>query len=415
VVLPRGNGKSGLAASLALYELMGTEGHAPQVVCVASDERQARIVFDSVRRMVQAHPDLSERVTVYRDRLEVPYNDGELIVLPAEPDALQGYRPTAAIVDELHVVRPDCWEAITLAAGKTEQSLTLAISTPAGDRDGLMWQLVEHGRTETDQSFRLIEYAAPDGCNINDEGAWKIANPALGDFLSIDALRANLATARPASFRRYRLGQWVGADGSWMPHDSWASCAHPTDVDPFTRIVAFFDGSASGDSTALVGATVSETPHLFVLGHWANPGDPRWRVPRREVLDRVREVSQTYELLELAADPWGWRIELEQLNEDLGGRVVEFPTNVVSRMGPATDLLYSAVHEHRVTHDGDPELASHVAHAIAKATAAGDVIYKDARNSPRKIDLAVCAIGAHARALWHYQQSQTTELGVWFA
>lgn len=413
VSLPRGNGKTALAAALALYHLFGEKVASPQVLCVASDERQAGIVFGLARRMVELEPRLAERCHIYRDAIRVPHTDGELRPLPAQAAALQGYDPTFTIVDELHVVTPDVWEAVTLAAGKRPESLTLAISTPAGDREGIMWRLVEHGRRADDPSFRLVEYAAPEGCDVDDEAAWAIANPALGDFLAPDALRATLKTSRESSFRRYRLGQWVGAEGSWMPWDAWQACAAPGDVAPFTPVVLGFDGSASGDSTALVGCTLDERPHVFVVDVWANPGDPRWRVPRGVVDDTVAAAFARWDVRELAADPWGWRSELEAWSQRWPGRIVEWPTNIVSRMGPATDRMYAAVMERQLTHDGDERLAAHIANAVAKTTAAGDVITKDARQSPRKIDAAVAAIVALDRAAWHYNKP-TKPTGVLF-
>jgi phage terminase large subunit-like protein len=408
VALPRGNGKSALAAALALYELLGTEVESPQVLCVASDERQAGIVFSTARRMIELQQDLADRCVIYKDHVKVPRTDGEMRPLPSQAAALEGYRPTFAVVDELAVVTEQVWETMTLAAGKTQHSMVLAISTPAGDREGVMWRLVEHGRTGTDPAFRFIEYNAPADCALDDEVAWKQANPALGDFLKIDALRANLKTTRPAAFRRYRLGQWVGQEGAWLAWDSWQRCADPGHVID-SPIVLAFDGSASGDSTYLLGATVEQHPHVITLGCWANPGDTRWRVPRREVLDTIRQAFTKYDVRELAADPWGWRTELEQLSEDYPGRVLELPTNNVGRMAPLTDLLYSAVHDDppRVTHDGSGTLAAHIANAVAKSTTAGDVLVKDARNSPRKIDGAICAVLGYGRALWHYQQANT--------
>ena len=131
------------------------------------------------------------------------------------------YRVTTrscAIVDELHVVTRDVWEAVSLASGKRDRSLTLAISTPAGDTDSVMWSLVEHGRLDDDPAFYLREFAAPAGCEVDDQDAWAAANPALDDFLHRDALRATLRTSRELSFRRFRLGQWVDqVEGAGCP------------------------------------------------------------------------------------------------------------------------------------------------------------------------------------------------------
>lgn len=407
VSIPRGNSKTTTAAMLAVYHLFAEPVASPQVLFVASDERQAGIGFNIARRMIELDERLAERCHIFKDRIYVPHTDGTLRALPSEAAALQGYDPTFTVVDELHVVTDDVWEAVTLAAGKRPESLTLAISTPAGDRDGVMWRLVEHGRAGDDPAFVLVEYGAPDDCEIDDEAAWAIANPALGDFLSIDALRATMRTTREAQFRRYRLGQWSGdSDDAWMDTAAWQACHLDVEIPDGAEIVLGFDGSASGDSTALVAATVDDVPHLAVLGIWENPGDARWRVPRAEVMDTIREAFARYSVVALNADPWGWRSELEQLAEEFPGRVVQWPTNQVSRMAPATDRFYAAVTNGNLTHDGNPRLTSHITNAIAKSTAAGDVIVKDPRHGRRrKIDLAIAAIVAFERSAFYLNNS----------
>src|SRR5699024_10574470 len=265
------------------------------------------------------------------------------------------------------------WNAVALAAGKREQSLTLAISTPADSVDSIMWRLVEYGRNNpTDRQFRLVEFAAPDGCNVDDVEAWKTANPALGDFLHIDALEMTYKTTREEAFRRYRLGQWVGRADSWLPWGKWETLeAADTDLpEDGTPVVLAFDGSASGDSTALIGCTLEG--HLFTVAVWQAPDDdPRWRVPRNEVSTTIASAIDRWEVMELAADPWGWRSELEEWAAAHGKIIVEWNTAYARRMAPATDRFYAAVMEQRLTHDGDPILAAHIGNAVAKSTALG--------------------------------------------
>ena len=158
ISLPRGNGKSGLAAALSLYGLLADGVEGAQVAVVASDERQARIVFNAARRMIELDERLREQVQVFTDRLYVPRTDSMMMPLPAEPSALQGWDPSLVIVDELHVVTEPVWDAMALAAGKRPESLTLAISTPADRLDSIMWRLVEYGRNNPDdRSFVLVE------------------------------------------------------------------------------------------------------------------------------------------------------------------------------------------------------------------------------------------------------------------
>ena len=89
VSLPRANGKSALAAALAVAELFVGAASA-EVLVVASDQRQANIVLRMARRMIELSPELLERTHIYADKLFVPENDALLLPLPAEPGALHG-------------------------------------------------------------------------------------------------------------------------------------------------------------------------------------------------------------------------------------------------------------------------------------------------------------------------------------
>lgn len=407
VSIPRANGKTMLAAGLGVAELFVGPPSA-EVLVVASDQRQANITLKYARRMVELNPLLADRVQVYADRLYLPENDATLLPLPAEVGALHGHDPSLQIVDELHVVTEAVWEAVTSVAGKRPESLTLAISTPASSPDSIMWRLVEHGREGADPAFYFKEYAAPEGCATDDRKAWRIGNPALAcdpPFLSEDGIEAARKTIREPVFRQLRLGQWVTGVEAWLPWGAWDACSADRTVRPGERVVLAFDGSASGDSTALVGCTIDG--HLWVEGLWENPGDPRWRVPRAEVDIAVQMAFQRYDVAELACDPWGWRSEIETWSQRHGERrVVEWNTAHAARMAPATDRLYQGVVTQQVTHDGDPRMAAHVAHCVAKSTPMGDLVSKDKRGSPRKIDAAVAAIVAYDRSAFHQQRNR---------
>ena len=415
VSLPRANGKTSLAAALAVAELFAGPESA-EVLVVASDERQARITMNLARRMIELNPVLAERARVYQHKIVVPENDSSLNPLPADPSALHGWDPSLLIVDELHTVTPAVWEAVTSVSGKRPESLTLAISTPASTQESIMWSLVEHGREGSDPAFYLREFAAPAGCATDDREAWKKANPAMScrrPFLAQDGLAAARKTLREPVFRQLRLGQWVSTSDSWLPFGAFDACKDEDRVvEAGERVVLAFDGSASGDSTALIGCTLDG--HLFVEGLWEQSGDPRWRVPRGDVDTAVDAAFAKYDVVELAADPWGWRSEIEGWADRHGDRkVIQWNTAHAQRMAPATDRLYQGVIDRQVTHDGDPRLAAHFAHTVAKATALGDLVSKDKRNSPRKIDAAVASIVAFDRAAFHASKKAKKKVLTW--
>jgi hypothetical protein len=328
VSIPAGNGKSTLAAAVGLYGLLADGVEGAQVLVVASDERQARIIQNTARRMVELEPQLGARVQIFKDHLYVPASDSVFMALPAQPEALQGWDPSMALVDELHVVTDDTFEAMAARAGKRDRSLLLAISTPpkTGQDDSVMRRLVDHGREGGDPSFFFREFMAPPGCQVDDEQAWAVANPALDDFLHRDALRATLPPKmREAAFRRYRLGQWVGHDDAWLPDGAWARCADAARVVPDqAEVVLAFDGSFSRDCTVLAAATIDPHPHVWLERIWEAPEGRRdWRVPVVEVEDAIRAACLRYRVLEVTADPYRWQRSLEVLDGD-GVPVSEF-------------------------------------------------------------------------------------------
>ena len=117
--------------------------------------------------------------------------------------------------------------AMALASGKRAESLTLAISTPSDNYESVMYDLVQYARDNPgDRSFRYIEFAAPEGCAVDDRSAWRKANPAIGSgFLDIEAIAATLRTTPEPTFRRFRLGQWTSATSAWLPFGAWAEVA----------------------------------------------------------------------------------------------------------------------------------------------------------------------------------------------
>jgi len=405
LLLPRGNGKTSLAAMLGLFALFGDEEEGAEVLAIASSEDQARICFNAARRMVELSPELSARSQIFTRRIYVPETDSSLMVLPSEGASLQGYAPSFVILDELHVVQEDTYEALSLAAGKRERSMLLGISTAGESTDSVLWRLREAGQAG---DLALVEFAAPFGCEADDRAAWKMANPALGDFLSEDALVKNLQTVRESSFRRYRLNQWVSGESAWLPFGTWEALENPLSDVGGSRVVLGFDGSTSGDATALIAATIEPSPYVFTVGIWQDPEPSKastWRVPRDEVSGAVARAFDAFDVVELVADPWEWRQELEIWRARYGeNRVLEFPTNSVSRMAPATDEVRTAIMEKRISHDGNEVLSSHIGNTVARTTAAGDVVSKDKKSSPRKIDGAIATIIAVHRALWHSRQ-----------
>jgi phage terminase large subunit-like protein len=209
---------------------------------------------------------------------------------------------------------------------------------------------------------------------------------------------------RESTYRRARLGQWVDAvEEPWIAPQLWATCENGAPINLGDEVVIALDGSFSQDCTALVAATVSETPHIDVVGLWENEtADPDYRVPVLEVEDTIRRAAKDYRVLEVAADPFRWQRTLQVLAEERIP-IAEYPQSP-QRMTPATTGLYEAVVNRQVSHSGDARLARHVAQAVVKTDSRGTRLVKEHKHSKRRIDLAVAAVMAHDRARHHAQQ-----------
>jgi phage terminase large subunit-like protein len=191
------------------------------------------------------------------------------------------------------------------------------------------------------------------------------------------------------------MNLWVSSATAWLPHGVWETRGVERKIQPGESVVLGFDGSFSGDCTALVAATLDG--FVDVIGLWERPADDdHWRVDIAEVEEAIRAAAKTYNVLEVAADPYRWARSLQLLLND-GIPVMEFPQSP-ARMVPATTLFYDAVTQERLTHSGDPRLSRHIENCAVKIDAQGPRLRKEHKNSKRKIDLAVAAVMAYARA-----------------
>jgi phage terminase large subunit-like protein len=406
---PRKNGKSGLAAGVAIEGLF--EGRGAEVYSCAGDRDQARIVFADARRMVEASRDLSDACKVYRDAIEVVELGSVYKALSAEAYTKEGLSPTRVIFDELHVQPDDgLFNVMALAAGARVDPLLFAITTAgvktdSSGRDSVCYRLFQYGQRIAagevdDDAFFLAWWGARDDADHRDPKVWAAANPAYGDLIDPEDFTAAVKRTPEAEFRTKRLNQWVNTAQAWLPAGAWDACADSSvSIPDGSEVCLGFDGSFNNDSTALVVVSCTETPHVDVVECWERPQEAEndWAVPILDVEAAIRAACRRWQVREIVCDPFRWA-RTYQVLEGEGLPVVEFPQSP-SRMTPATARFYEAVLNSGLTHSGDPRLARHLTNAVLKTDSRGTRLAKETRNSPRKIDLAVAAVMALERAV----------------
>lgn len=400
VSLPRGNGKSTFTAALALWALHDDE-HSPSVPAVATTLQQAvRTIFDTCRRMTEVSPELAGRTIVYtqtgNQRLYVPWNNGTLQPLAADPDGLQGLDPSFAVVDEVGFVDQDLWDAMVLASGKRPRSLVLGIGTPNVEQHGAMWELrrrVLEGRPLP--GFRWIEHAAREGCDIRDRAEWRRANPAIeAGFLAEDALEMAVETTPEASFRVFRLGQWAQAAECWLPAGAWAACADP-DVELVDGAPSWVgvDVGLRHDSTAVVVAQRSDDGRVVVEARIWDPAVGL--VDLADVMAHLRDLCDRFDVREVIFDPRLFELPARQLIDE-GLPMVEM-AQVPDRMAPACAHAYEQIVTAKVAHAGADRLfGAHINAAQQRPFERGWTLSKSRSRHP--IDACIALVLAVWRA-----------------
>lgn len=397
VQVARKNGKTRLAAGLALAEAC-LKDHR-HIYAISDSEKNLNSTFmRELRDLIGASEHLRDSLLIYHSHVEVPETGSFIESRPNNFRASQGINPHLVLFDEVHLQKgPETWSGMQMGGAARADALLLGITTPGYDLTCLAHSLYEAAKSGDPTLYARIFEADP-AADIDDEGAWRQANPCFERPGFADGLRFDRARLPEHEFRRYRLGQWTATDQAWLPYGAWKACevAGRPSPPPGTKVWLGFDGSYSGDSTALVGVTADA--HVFVVGCWENPGRAGWRVPRGKVQEAVAEAFATWSVVELLCDPPYWAAEIAEWSATWPERVVEFPTFSRARMAPACTAFYTAVLEGGLTHDGDPRLARHIANAVVKSSPLGDYITKADKDSPAKIDLAVAAIIAHHAA-----------------
>ena len=396
VGVPRKNGKSTLAAGLALYHL-GWDGEAGgEVYSLAASRDQARIVFNEARALAQASPLLRRELRVWRTVIEHPRSGSLYRALSSEDRLAHGYNPSFAVVDELHAHRDgELYHAIRTALGAREEPLMLSISTAGWDRSSILWQRFRHGEEGRDPRFYFRWYAAPRGADIRDFEAWCAANPSSWRRTPEAHAEALAADLEEAVFRRLHLNQWTSAETrGWLPEGAWEACAGRVRIPEGAEITLGLDASLRRDSSALVWCRRDERGTYHVRCRTWRRDEELGVVDLPAIKAEILEAHRAFRLRWCAYDPFGFGPLAQELAE-LGVPMLEWPQSS-RRMVPATQALYDAILGRRLRHGGDEVLSAHARHAVVRETEYGPRL--DKRRSGEPMDAMVAL--ALAVAAW---------------
>jgi phage terminase large subunit-like protein len=304
VFLPRKNGKTELAAGIALLLMLGTGVIGAEVYAIASTEAQARIVFDKAAAMVNMSPELRDLAqpmvpSIYSQRF-----DSRLVPLDGKATGKHGLNASGLVGDELHEWRNgDLYTTVHQSEAARKEPLEFLISTAGVRGKSFGWEMWQKALrildgSDPDPQTLVVIYAADPDDDWTDEATWRKANPNLGVSVSLDYLReecreAQINPRRENDFRRYHLNQWTGQSVRWLQMRRWDLCQHSD----------WRDESDLIGRVCYAGVDLGSTDDLTAIAYLFPPDDPDgvWRriyrvfMPEEMIPERVRMANIPYD------------------------------------------------------------------------------------------------------------------------
>ena len=406
---PRQNGKTGgEVLPVVLFDLFLLQ--PDRIVWTAHIFRTARDAFNDILGLVDGCSYLSRRVKKVSESHGEEYielrSGAKLEFLARSKGGGRGLGGKRLVMDEALFLSADSMGALipTLSARSVTGDPQINYASSGGilGSDHLR-NLRDRGRKGGDPSLVYVEHCAPgdwdnpgcglgpdcphtvgtEGCVLDDEKLWKLANPALGRRISLEYVRRERRALPPEEFGRERLGWFTDPSGGLVVSlEAWHDCTDEKSK-PTGRPVFMIDAAPGSRSAAIVAAMwrPDGLPHLEVVAH--SP-DTAWVAARCAELQKHRP-------LDWVIDPGG---PAGALLADLLKVGIE-PRQMSTRdLGQACEAFSAAVAGKSIRHLADPVLSRAISGAGRRDI--GDGLWAWSR---RKSQVDICplvgATGAH--------------------
>ena len=456
------NGKTELAAALALYFAFGPSGPDGQpepsalVVCSAGNDDQADLVFGAAKTMAELSPTLSLILEVFEAEITCPSLPGSKVIRVAAAakrtsSTLDGLNVYVVICDELH-----CWEGNgarvvwnTLTNGTVTrlQPLVLQITTAGWDKETICGEQYDYGVAVAqgdvdDPAYFFWWVAMPEGADHTDIRVIEACNPSYGHVMGPKFYFDQLTKKTAAVFIRYFCNAWTESAEGWLDAGQWEALNVGQFALEQEPTWTGTDAATKHDSTAHAAvqwhncspscpgwneqderrrSAGLESRKLRVTSViWARPFDPRtrrlaegWKLPIAEVENWQRLLWQDLgsdNYIAAGYDPALYERSAQSL-ENEGLPMVEVPQSD-KRMVPASQALYQLIAEGLIEHDGDRHLTQHMRAAVAVQVRGGDGGWRLAKGkTKKKMDAAIAlAIAVHLALT---EEGETEAGNVW--
>lgn len=251
--IPKKNGKTSFIAFINLYMFLADGERRPACYTVSTTGENAGQVYNEARYMTGiaglkfTRTPPTQWAAILNDRgdllhkLECPLNGGVLHCVASNADGVEGVRGNCVTMDEAHAClqrRPKLHSVLQYAGSGRRSPLVAIVSTAGDDRQGRPFELysdalaIATGQRDSDLATLAVIYEAQDKDEYTD-AELAAANPAVGEVLALDQLRADHDKARQRGgaawedFKRYRLNVWCKRSTAWLDVADWITTTDP--------------------------------------------------------------------------------------------------------------------------------------------------------------------------------------------
>ncbi len=434
-IAPRQNLKTGLLKMASLGWLYITEERT--VVWSAHEMSTTKEAFLDLTKLIEECAPLSKRLApgpshgIYRGNGDesIELATGQRMLFKARTHkGGRGLTGDKTILDEAFALLAVHMGAVlpTMAARPHSQ---VAYGSSAGNANAAILRGIrDRGRAGGDPSLGYMEYCAPkggcvnplcthmvgvEGCALDDQENWRIANSALGRRITIGKIAAFRRAEPPIEFAREHMGWWEEPSAAELPlisTDQWRDLRDPESRpnDP-VAFGLYLSQDRSVAAIAVAGRRKDFKIHVEIIP--AAQGSDADSLPGTAwIAPRLAELKEKFNPCAVVIDSFSAAASLIPAITEAG---VEVTTSGASDMARACGQFYDAIAEDELRHLGARPLQAAV--CSAKKRALRDAWAWDRTDRESDITQLVAATLAVHGLIEHgpKQQVETEVWGFW--
>ena len=311
----RKNGKTALAASLALCCAVADNEQGAEINIVANNAKQAEICYEQTKDYAESIDPKGKLFKRFRRDIKIPITKSTIQVHSSDSMGLDGYNSSAAIIDEFHAAKDwGLYNVLMSSMGMRTQPLMLIITT-AGFLTGETYpcysmyvtskQILDNIKSD-DTLFPLL-YELDEGDDWEDEKNWIKCSPSLGQTVLYSYMREQIQDAKnntslEVGVRTKNLNMFCQSQNIWLSIEKIHSVMEEVNIDDYIDEIAFggCDLSVVCDLTAHAICIPPNPdrklyPDKFIFKQWSYiPEDAIENSPNKEYYKEYIRRNQAY-------------------------------------------------------------------------------------------------------------------------